>query len=88
MYVIPPEQSAEFVVHREDVLEIAHLPYDPKHPLICMDEQPVQLVKETCIPLPAPGQPESVDYKHGRNRTANVFDVYRTVVWVAQNSGQ
>jgi len=30
MYVIPPEQSAEFVSHRSDVLEIYHLPYDPK----------------------------------------------------------
>jgi hypothetical protein len=52
MYVIPPEQSAEFVVHMEDVLEIYHLPYDPKCPVICMDEQPIQLVKETRIPLP------------------------------------
>jgi hypothetical protein len=60
MYVIPPEQSAEFVSHMEDVLEIYHLPYDPKHPVICMDEQPIQLVKETRLPLPAkPGQPES-----------------------------
>ena len=63
MYVIPPEQSAEFVSHMEDVLEIYHLPYDPKCPVICMDEQPIQLVKETRVPLPAkPGQPKSVDY--------------------------
>jgi hypothetical protein len=34
MYVIPPEQSAEFVSHMEDVLEIYHLPYDPKCPVI------------------------------------------------------
>jgi hypothetical protein len=63
MYVIPPEQSAEFVSNMEDVLEIYHLPDDPKCPVICMDEQPIQLVKETRVPLPAkPGQPESVDY--------------------------
>ena len=74
MYVIPPEQSAEFVSHMEDVLEIYHLPYDPKCPVICMDEQPIQLVKETRIPLPAkPGQPESVDYEYERNGTANIF---------------
>ena len=74
MYVIPPEQSAEFVSHMEDVLEIYHLPYDPKCPVICMDEQPLQLVKETRIPLPAkPGQPESVDYEYERNGTANIF---------------
>jgi hypothetical protein len=74
MYVIPPEQSAEFVSHRSDVLEIYHLPYDSKYPVICMDEQPIQLVKETRIPLPAkPGQPESVDYEYERNGTANIF---------------
>jgi len=74
MYVIPPEQSAEFVAHMEDVLELYQQPYDPKHPVICMDEQPVQLVKETRIPLPAkPGQPESVDYEYERNGTANIF---------------
>lgn len=74
MYVIPPEQSAEFVAHMEDVLELYQQPYDPKHPVLCMDEQPVQLVKETRIPLPArPGQPESVDYEDERNGTANIF---------------
>jgi len=50
-YVIAPEQSAEFVVHMEDVLEIYHRRYDPRYPVICMDEQPVQLVKQTRIPL-------------------------------------
>ena len=53
MYVIPPEQNAEFVAHMEDVLEIYHLPYNPKRPVICMDEQPVQLIKETRVPLSA-----------------------------------
>lgn len=58
----------------EDVLEIYRRPYDSKHPVICMDEQPVQLVKETRTPLPAkPGQPESVDYEYERNGTANIF---------------
>jgi DDE superfamily endonuclease len=72
--VIPPYQNAEFVAHLEDVLEIYHRPYDPKRPVICMDEQPLQLVKETRIPLPAqPGQPKSVDYEYERNGTANIF---------------
>lgn len=58
----------------EDVLEVYHRAYDFKYPVICMDEQPVQLIKETRIPLPAkPGQPESVDYEYERNGTANIF---------------
>jgi hypothetical protein len=73
-YVIPPEHNAEFVAHMEDVLEIYQLPYDPTRPIICMDEQPVQLVKETRVPLPAkPGQPASIDYEYERNGTANLF---------------
>lgn len=58
----------------EDVLEVYHRPYDPKHPMICMDEKPVQLIKETCTRLPAkPGYPESFDYEYERNGTANLF---------------
>lgn len=58
----------------EDVLEIYQLPYDSTHPVTCMDEQPVQLVKETRVPLPAkPGQPASIDYEYERNGTANIF---------------
>lgn len=58
----------------EDVLELYHLAYDPTRPVICMDEQPVQLVKETRVPLPAkPGAPASTDYEYERNGTANLF---------------
>lgn len=58
----------------EDVLEVYHVPYDPHVPMVCMDEQPVQLIKETRQPLPAaPGQPEKVDYEYERNGTANIF---------------
>jgi hypothetical protein len=64
MWVIPPEHSGEFVAHMEDILEVYQTPYDPQVPLVCMDEQPVQLIKETRQPLPAaPGQPEKVDYE-------------------------
>ena len=39
-----------------------------------MDEQPVQLVGETRIPLPAePGHPERVDYEYERHGTADLF---------------
>lgn len=73
-YVIPPVQNAEFVAHMEDVLELYHLPYDPQRPVINMDEQPVQLVKETRLPLPAqPGHPEAIDYEYERNGTATIF---------------
>lgn len=74
MWVIPPAHSGEFVAHMEDVLDVYQMPYDPQVPLVCMDEQPVQLIKETRQPLPAAsGQPEKVDYAYERNGTANIF---------------
>ena len=58
----------------EDVLEVYHRPYNPEIPVVCMDEQPVQLTKETRTPLPiAPGQPERYDYEYERNGTASIF---------------
>jgi len=72
--VIPPEQNGDFVAHMEDILDVYQKPYDPKRPVVCMDEQPEQLIKETRQPLPPePGQPERVDYEYERNGTANIF---------------
>ena len=36
----------------EDVLEVYHLPYDRKRPVICLDELPFQLLGEKVEPLP------------------------------------
>lgn len=58
----------------EDILELYHRPYDPECPLICMDEQPIQLIGETRIPIPATiNHPEIIDYEYTRNGTANIF---------------
>ena len=52
-WVIPPDQDAEFVANMENVLETYAEAYDPQHPVLCMDEQPVQLLKETKVPIAA-----------------------------------
>lgn len=58
----------------EDILELYHLPYDPLIPLVCMDEQPVQLTKEKRSSIPVkPGKPMRVDYEYERHGVANVF---------------
>jgi len=73
-WVIPPEADAEFVAAMEEVLEIYAKPYDPKHPVLTMDEQPVQLIGETRVPIPATkNHPERVDYEYERNGTASIF---------------
>jgi len=72
--VIPPGQNAEFVANMEDVLEVYKRPYDATYPVVCMDEQPTQLIKETRRPIAAkPRRPARVDYEYERNGTANNF---------------
>jgi len=73
-WVIPPEADGEFVAAMEDVLETYGLPYDEKHPVLCMDEQPVQLLKETRVPIaPTKNHPRRVDYEYERAGTASIF---------------
>jgi hypothetical protein len=73
-WVIPPEADAEFVAHMEDVLETYAKPYDPDIPVLCMDEQPVQLVKDVKVPIAATKEhPRRVDYEYERAGVANVF---------------
>ena len=73
-WVIPPEQDAEFVACMAEVLETYAAAYDPKHPVLCMDEQPVQLLKETRVPIAATQQHGTrVDYEYERNGTASLF---------------
>ncbi len=73
-WVIPPEADGEFVANMEEVLETYAKPYDPNCPVICMDEQPVQLTKETRPPIPATrNHPRRVDYEYERAGTACIF---------------
>lgn len=73
-WVIPPKADAEFAANMEEVLATYEKPYDPAHPVLCMDEQPVQLIKETRRPIaPTIGRPKRVDYEYERAGTAAVF---------------
>ena len=72
--MIPPQADAEFVANMEQVLDLYQKPYDPDCPVVCMDEQPVQLVKETRPPMAATKKrPRRVDYEYERAGTASVF---------------
>ena len=73
-WVIPPEADAEFVANMEEVLEVYERPYDPDYPVVCMDEQPVQLLKETRVSIKATKtHGKRVDYEYERNGTASIF---------------
>jgi hypothetical protein len=73
-WVIPPESDAEFVASMEDVLATYAMPYNKAIPVICMDEQPVQLVKDVRQVIPATiNHPQRVDYEYERAGTASIF---------------
>jgi hypothetical protein len=72
--VIPPEANAEFVAAMERVLDVYRRPYNADYPVVCMDETPRQLIRETRTPIPAsPGYPEREDYEYERCGVCNVF---------------
>jgi hypothetical protein len=57
-----------------DVLDLYEEPYDPKRPLVNLDEKTKQLLGEKRMSIPMkPGNPEKYDYEYIRNGTANIF---------------
>ena len=72
--MIPPEQNGSFVANMEMVLDVYKRPFDPRLPVICMDESPKQLIAETKVPIPAsPGQSAKYDYEYKRCGVCNIF---------------
>jgi hypothetical protein len=60
----------------EDVPDVYERPYDPKTPVVGLDEMPVQLLADVPgrEPLPCrPGDAAKVDYEYTREGTANAF---------------
>jgi transposase len=69
-----PKIDGEYVARMEDVLDLYAEPPDPKYPVVCLDESPVQLIGEVRKPIAAaPGQIERVDYEYRRCGTVNLF---------------
>lgn len=66
--------DAAFRACMYDILDLYEEPYDPKRPVVNLDEKPKQLLgeKRTSIPM-KPGCPEKYDYEYVRNGTANIF---------------
>lgn len=72
--VIPPEADAEFATSMEEVLDVYARPYDARYPVLCMDEQPIQLFRETRMLIAATRRhPRRMDYEYERAGTASIF---------------
>ncbi len=73
-WIIPPKQNSQFVANMEQVLDVYKRAYNENFPVICMDESPKQLIKETRAPIEMePGQPAREDFEYERCGVANIF---------------
>lgn len=58
----------------EHVLDVYKMPYNADFPVICMDESPKQLIKETRVALPIKrGEDKKVDFEYERCGVCNIF---------------
>jgi len=58
----------------EQVLDVYKRPYNEHFPVVCMDESPKQLIKETRTPVQMkPGQEARADFEYERCGVANIF---------------
>lgn len=61
----------------EDVLEVYERPYDPKRPMVCLDEAAKQILADVREPWPmAAGQPVRYDNEYERRGTCALFMVF------------
>jgi len=78
-----PTPGARFVAKMEDILAVYARPYDPRRPVVCIDEATKLLHADKRPPLPtAPGHAARQDYEYVRHGTANLF------VWVEPLAGR
>lgn len=69
-----PTLTPEFRERMEDVISLCLEPYDPKRPVICLDEKSKQLLADSRRFLPLlPGKTAIQDYEYVRKGTRNIF---------------
>src|SRR5947208_9706394 len=79
-WVIPPQADAEFAASMEEVLDVYARPYDIWYPVLCMDEQPIQLLKESRQPIAGTKtHPRRVDYEYERAGNASIMKFCETI---------
>ena len=67
-------ENSDFVAQMEQVLDVYKEPYNEAYPVVCMDESPKQLIKETRVLIKIkPGSERKEDYEYERRGVANIF---------------
>ena len=71
----------------EDILNVYRMDYDKEIPLVCMDEQPVQLLDDKILPIPIkPGSVRKEDYEYIRRKRV-YFSFYGALKRMASCKG-
>jgi len=84
-WCIPPKENADFVAFMEDLLGVYQLPFDPKRPLVCLDEFCKQLLGEVREPKPVrPGTAAKYDSEYVRKGSASAFMIYAPLLGVRE----
>ena len=66
-----------FVVRMEAILDLYRQPYDPKRPVVCVDEKGKELLLQITPEEPMDvGRPRREDYEYKRNGACNLFMLY------------
>ena len=73
MWCIPPDQDAAFVAAMEQVLGVYARPHDPRRPVVCMDEQPKQLIRESRPSITASDGTRRIDHEYVREGVCHVW---------------
>lgn len=75
MWCIPPKQNAEFVAKMEDVLSVYAREYNPRRPVVCMDEKPFQLLGEMyqTIEMSQTNHVKKYDCEYERKGACSIF---------------
>lgn len=69
-----PSLNDEYIERMEDVLKVYERKYNPKKPVVCIDEKPVALIGDKHERVPGtPGKVGKKDYEYKRNGSVNVF---------------
>lgn len=72
--MIPPKENSAFVACMEDILSVYQRPYNSAFPVICMDEKPIQLLADTCLPLSMKiDNTAKFDGEYKRHGTCSIF---------------
>lgn len=68
------ELTLQYRARMYELLDLYARPFDPREPVVCVDEKSLQLLGHSRPPLPmSPGAPMKVDYEYVRGGTVNLF---------------